>query len=572
MINPLNANDRAQLRRAVRHWRVLSREARNERRELTTVYLDRPHINNVHFDQHRKAMVNLVQLSVAAQVVALAWRGPTYSVTGRRFGQAGLQFGRRVQAFLNSYTKLIGLPSTAKQIAVDISFGWAVTKTGFGPAPKGVYGIPLAPRSWRVDPLQFVFDGTAPSFEQAMYLGDIYLMPLDEARRSPYFDPVLAAQLQPWAGYQSHEPLDYDYRQAFAQDLTRLVDIYLPAEGVVCTWPALSDEFPNMADRPLSIRETPFNPYDVLSTLDSPTTLIEVAQLSAVKELNYLANDMAEKLARQARQGKRNVVYELGSVHDADTLGTAVEGQPIGLTDLSKMNIFEYPGPNAATAGVMDKATAMYKEQAGNLDVALGLAQTADTARQAQLQAERVGAREAVTVQKFEDLMSRIGEKLASLAFSQEALELEIREPVPGLPQYTIDFSWGPQFPRVGTINDYNFDVVAYSMAYRSPEQRLAQLERATARFAQIMGLASQGAPINIGAVLDTFAKYEDLPELLEWWNGAEPEVGRAAQGGINEGSDIRYQGGMSPGSGQIPPIDFGEPSGGMLLPMGVAA
>lgn len=569
MINPLNANHREKLRKAMAHWREEGQSSRLERLELQDIYLNKPTLSeNSNVEITRKSTLNLLQLAVVAQVVALAWRGPKYNVVARRFGDRGIQTAAMLKAFLNAYTTFTGLHTTLRKVALDAAFGWGVTKSGIGPAPAGIEGLELAPRTWRVDPLLFLADGTASDFDDALYLGDIYLMPLEKARESRHFNEG-RSRLQPWNGNQIDPGAEEFQVDAFATEVTRLVDVYLPSINKICTWPTTSDTFGEIGDMPpLSMRDTTFNPYDVLSLVDSPNTLQEVGQTSYIQELHLLANDMATSMANQAREAKRLLLFEKGSEDDADAITQAHDGEALGLDDMTKFQVFQFPGVDPTVVNVLNITRALFKETAGNLDVALGLQQTADTARQAQLQAERVGAREAVTQQKFEDLAASVGKKLASMAFAIDLLQLELTEVVPGISQYTLNNAWS-DFPAVGGVNDYSFDVVAHSMKYRDPEQRVGELQLASQEVFQAMALQAQGAPIDIFEVIRTISEYRDLPELLAWWNGAEPEPGhpRPPSGPTtpNAGSDVRYQGGQFNQAGGVDTANAPVPTGGII-------
>lgn len=573
MIDPRDRRDRQFLLRSVRLWRERTRPVRRERRKLVASYINRPVLSDFYGASYRDgryalnsrpAMLNMMQLAVLAHVIQLAWRGPKYSVVARRFGEEGTIAAARIQSLLNAYVPLSGLGSIFRRVALDSAFGWGVTKVGVGPAPKGIYGSEFAPRCWRVDPMQFLADGTSPSFDEAMYLGDLYLMPLDEARGSQFFDPAIASRLAPWTGNTRSEG-GMELTEAYAQQVTRLVDIYLPSSGLIATWPAPTDEFSAISGMPLSVRPTPFNPYDVMAVYDSPQSLHEIAPTGYVHELHKLSNDMMSKAATQARQSKRNVVFRLGSGPDAMAITNAEDGEAVGLTQLKDIDTFQYPGVDPQITNMLGLAQAEFKEQGGNIDAALGLNPTAPTARQSAQQLQQIGARQSVNRQRFEEIAGSVGEKIATLAMADPLLQLDIREPVPGLDNYYIPMDWGPQFPVTQAVNEFNFEVVPFSMAYRSPEERLAQLQQASMEFVQMMSLASQGAPIDIGAVLRTIAEYRDIPELLTWWTGGPPEFGQGETTGQRppQGSVVQYQGGFGGAFGGDPFSVAVPPPGG---------
>lgn len=340
------------------------------------------------------------------------------------------------------------------------------------------------------------------------------------------------------------------------------------------TWPCTTDAFGDISGEPLMVQEVKVNPYSVLTLLDSATTLIEFATLTAVRALGDLANDLMAKTAYQSRQAKRNPVFQLGSEEDANALINAVDSKPVGVADLTKIGMYSIPGPDPNVTNTLTLAMSLYKQMAGNVDLALGNGAVTGTARQEQILAERVGARENVNRQKFEQFVSDIGRKLVTLAFDMPMLEIDMTEPVHGVPGINVDYS-RKMVAWDGQSTDYSFEVVPYSTAYRSPEERLAQLKEASAEIIGVMQAAAAGAPLNIGFIIEQIAEYRDLPELIDWWNGQEPTVQESAAATTAvqapQGSDVNYHGvgNSGPGSGTsggLPVMGDTPPAGGMQI------
>ncbi len=356
--------------------------------------------------------------------------------------------------------------------------------------------------------------------------------------------------------------------------MTRLVDIYLPDSGLLCTWPAVMDNFGEISGEPLSVLKVPINPYSVLALMDSAGPLTEVATLNATRQLGELANDLGIKVANQARQSKRNPAYKIGAELDAAALVNAPDLKPVGVNELSDIGLYTIPGPDPNVVNIMQFALNLFKQFNGNVDLSTGSASVAGTARQEQILAERVSARENVQRQRYEQFVADIARKLATLAFHDELLQIELQEPIPGLEGLTLDYSTA-SVPRVGTVDDYLFDTVAYSTQYRSPEERIAQLQEATSEVMAILQAVAAGAPLNIGVILEQIASYRELPELLDWWNGQQPTPAETAVESIgaaapSQGSVVQYQGvGNGPAAtspGGLPVMGATPPTGGMEI------
>jgi hypothetical protein len=126
-----------------------------------------------------------------------------------------------------------------------------------------------------------------------------------------------------------------------------------------------------------------------------------------------------------------------------------------------------------------------------------------------------------------------------------------------------------------GQSTDYNYDVVPYSTAYRSPEERLQQLKEASAEIVGIMQAAASGMPLNIGLIIEQISEYRDLPELIDWWTGQEPTLQESAAATTAsqapQGSDVNYHGVGNGGggggtSGGLPVLGDTPPVGGMQV------
>jgi len=209
----------------------------------------------------------------------------------------------------------------------------------------------------------------------------------------------------------------------------------------------------------------------------------------------------------------------------------------------------------------------MFSSEAGNLEVALGASAGADTARQTEALLGQISASQSLDRRAFEEFLAQIGKKMAELAFSNDELEVKTLERVPGT-QFQFSRLWaGPtKMPRVCTIDDMSFKVTPYSTAFRTPQEKVSQLNQATQLILQLFMAKGQGAPLDLGAITQEIAEAFDLvPSLLEWWNGQDPtpqeQTNQAYQTTAQkgQGSDVRYQGSQNTAPEQAPaPQDAG--------------
>jgi hypothetical protein len=314
-----------------------------------------------------------------------------------------------------------------------------------------------------------------------------------------------------------------------------LIDVFLPTKvgGLLCTWPCETDGFEQVTENPIAVVEMEFNPYTILSLLPSPDANSELIRLESLKELHLLANDMLWKGAQQSRRSKRNPIGKMGSDEDLSTQANRRDGETIIVEDPKSVGLFSFPGADPDVINMGTLALGLFSQYGGNIDVISGSSPGASTARQTQALLQQISARTAVDREAYERFCTEVAQKLTSLAFASDVLQLEIQTPLPGT-NITIDAGWNTpdRLPRPALLSDFHFETVPYSGALRTPEQRVQQLTAASQQFAQFMGLAATGAPINLEAVMRDLGEAFDLvPNLQEWWSGETPDpVEKATQ------------------------------------------
>lgn len=544
---------RSRLGKALRRSFSDNAPIRRIRKNLKDIYRDKTNEAYEQLETNEQdlgTLLNLFQKFVRGHLLTLAFYNPKWAIDSRTIAGRGLD--KRMQTFMGRYTEILNFNKVQKQLALDSAFGWAVAKVDNGIAPKGITA-PVAPRAYRINPDMLIVDPTAADIDECSYIADIYLVPLNEAQAHPGFNPEEAAKLTEFRNTTSTGTnLDVDSTDFYAEPMTRLIDVYIPKSAKIYTWPAPNDEFQFIGSmNPLGERESPINPYALLSLTQMPGQLFEIARLRSLRGLHLVANEMTVKGIQQARGSQRNPVGPLGSEQDMSTALNAGDNNPIFLENKDTIGLYQIPGPDPSILGLGAQAAKMFSNEAGNLEVALGASTGADTARQTEALLGQISASQSLDRQAFEGFLGEIGKKLMTLAFTNEALELETKESVPGT---NIQFSrlWqGPtKMPRAAAIDSFNFAVVPYSTAFRTPQERVAQMSQASQLIMQWMTAKSQGAPIDMAAVIQTVSESFDMvPQIQEWWNGQEPspaeKTSQAYQSMAEppKGSDIRYQG-----------------------------
>lgn len=555
MFDIQNDDHRSRLARALKRCYTDSFNEREIRRNLIRIYEDADDMvfrfGLEDLTKDLGTLLNLFQKYVRGHLLSLAHFMPRWQINARNKGSRGLD--KRIQNVLDSYSAILDFHQVQQQLALDSAFGWAVAYVDNGLPPKGITA-PVAPRVYRLDPDTFICDRSAAVFKEAQYLAHFYTVPLEEAQNHAGFNPEEAAKIQEYrfSSLSSPDPDRASEEEMYAEPMARLLDVYVPKAGAIYTWDAPTDSFELVNQSPLGARLSSINPYVVLSLLNKPGQLKQISRLSSLRGLHLLANEMLDKGVQQARSSQRNPVGPLGSEQDMETALAAGDNNPIFLESKEKLGIFQIPGPDQSILSLGQIASSLFSSEAGNLEVALGSSTGADTARQTDALIGQISAAQSIDRRGFEFFLAEIGKKIATLIFENEAFEMETRQRVPGTKiEYTQH--WPPmQFmPNFASIDDFNFEVAQFSTAFRTPQERVNQLQTASQLVMTWMQAAAQGLPINIGAIIESVGTSFDLvPELEEWWSGEPPPTPQEkvdktytslAEG--PQGSDIRYLG-----------------------------
>ena len=560
-----NETHRSRLQRALRRSFSDSHESRQIRENLVKIYQDNPNRVPYYHDDRQDlgTLINLFQKYVKGHLLSLAYNSPKWAIDSRTEAASG--FDSRVEDFLTRYMEIMDFHNVQKQLALDSAFGWCVCKVDYGLPPKGITA-PVAPRCYRINPDMLIVDRAAATITESSFIGDMFLVPLNEAKEYEGFDSDMRSKLTEWRFSSGTHmlPNNLATEDAFSEPMVRLIDVYIPKSGKIYTWEAPNDEFHFVSQAPLGERETPINPYEVMYLLTVPGQVIEISRLQALRGLHLLTNEMLDKGVQQARASQRNPLAPLGSEQDMSTAMNAGDNNPIFLAEPEKLGLYSIPGPDPSILGLSSFAGQLFSTEAGNLEVALGASTGADTAKQTEALLGQISASQSIDRAAFELFLANIARKMATLAFHSELLELETRSEVPGT-DYSYSRKWAPasMMPRVAHLSEMHFSVVPYSTVYRQPEERLAQLNAASQLIMTWMTAAAQGAPINLDAVMKSVKRSFDLvPELGSWWSGEPPTPADKVQNTYTslaapaEGSEVNYNGVDGGGGNQA----FAEP------------
>lgn len=539
MIDPLNREHRGRLSSAMQYWYNAHENYRLARRETIMHHVGSTawaHTLGVNID---KGMFgNLMQLAAQGHAVQMAYGTPQFKCISQ-IPEAD-HIAPSLQALMNRYSHLIGLGDTARQLALDSFFGYAISYTDnmmLPPAAANATGVDVGPNVFRISQDNFFFDGEATSWEKCSWMAHMYNVPLEKARNFPGFDPEAASKLEEFSAGSGENEGQLHHSGSTRQNgmaMTRLVNVWLPHARVIATWSVNNFTFAGIEGAPLMVRPWEGHhtgPYEVMTLLDIPDNLIPVAPSESTKRLHVLFNELGDITSEQARKAKVNPIYERGFERDMERLTDADDRASVPVTDIRKIGTWERPGPSQTQTAYMNASLQLFKEMSGNLDDTLGLAPTAGTNGQSQLIRQATSARAAEKRRRMDRMMENIAKKLAHLLLNDQTIRMPLREKL-GTTELWVDYSWERPdlLPRKTNADDFSLTLVPYTLEYRAPALRVELLAKASERILRVMQQAQQGAPVDVEAYVEIEADYNDLPELRRIYSGMLPEFQKRTQ------------------------------------------
>lgn len=485
---------------------------------------------------------NLLQLAGIGHQIALAYGEPQWMATPRTPEHTAI--AERMQPAINRMATLLNLGETYRNVAADSFFGYGVFKVGIGYLPLSAQqatGLQVGPCVWRVSQKDFIYDITAKNWESCQYQGDLYTMGVEDAvALYPEHADRLRSMVDHQYSLQAPTVTAREVRDYAPQEEVQLLDVYFPAAKLVCTWPVRSNSFMDIAEEPIAVREWTGHwsgLYEVLNHLYCPDEIVPVSQAESVKALHILFNDLLELTSNQAREAKYNPTYRAGSDQDMKRLWEADDRAPVSVTNPDNFGNFEIPGPTQSQTAYMMAMQQLFKQMNFNLDQRLGLAQTAETATQAQIQ--NAAGDQIISEMKRKALRSLqlVGYKLAHLILNDKSLSLPATRPVRPGSEIDVDVSWVPLPPGSARVDDFDIAVDPFSTSFRTPQQRLATINQLMPVLLQVAQMQMQGMPVSFPNTLSIFAKYSGEDELRSIFEPADPEYAAAAQNSRQEGT-----------------------------------
>jgi len=526
-------------------------------------------------EERRQVLVNILALTARTYMMSLAANRPNVMVTANDLQLK--PFARKFQVGVNNMLEEMKFERTMRQIVLDAFFSIGLAKVYRAeskpveipnpqmPMEPGPYATEqdwadyrqiqqlMSSTTW-VDPGKpfverislddYIYDTQARSFERARFHAHEYRVPLSAVKKDSRFNKKIVKKLSSgskWNGlsFGTHEEqvkdligdnhMDHDE----VEPMVTLIDLYLPMEqkwAVLAADDSLAPLFVDDWDGPEN------GPFHHLRFDEVPDNAMPLAPAQNLRLLHQLINSLMRKQARQANRQKDITTYQ-GDDKDARQVQRANDGDTVRVNNPDSINVLKYGGVDQMNLAFYQVVDGIYNRMAGNLDAMAGLGPQSKTATQDQMINDAVSESEARMQYAVVEFVAGVSSDIGQMMWGDEVLQVSGTYKDPGL-MFPVNANWTPEM-REGDFLQYKFDVEPYSMAYKSPTQRLGQIGQAIQMLAPAIQTGS--VMLNGAALADTAAELLNEPRIREIIQTAPPpdpmmQQGQGGGGGVDSG------------------------------------
>ena len=532
-MNPNNDKDRARLMKAIELSTRALRPFRRKREKLVRDYV------GSHYGDggpNREVIMNLMYQTAETYAQSLAANRPRTLVTAHK--PELTWFAHHFQLALNSLIKEIHLEEVLRQSVLDAFFAVGIVKVYNADAGlvelegEDEWVDPGKPFAENISLDDFVYDVQATSGRKIKFALNKYRMSYDKMREDIAFDSKITKELQPtskfsdWDGEDTNTGVKNMLRPEGDPDeyepMIDLMDVWLPKENKIVTWPVHNGE------KPLRVMEwqgPERGPFHLLSFGDVPDHIMGISPAMNLKPLSDLINGLLRKQRRQAQRQKDIPFYQAGHHDDAKRIEQASDGEWTRVDNPDAVNVMKMGGVDQRNQAFGMAMTDVYDRMAGNLQAMAGLGPQADTLGQDKLIHGAVSKREANMQYRVVKFTSDVCRDLGWLLWIDQIKEIPVEFEAEG---GTVRRTWDGEM-REGDFLDYNFDIEPYSMRYKSPSERLNGLTTFVTQIALPMQqqMMQAGGSLDFQELVELYSDLMDLPRLRSIIKFEEPKQDR---------------------------------------------
>jgi hypothetical protein len=530
---------------------------RRERREAVRDYV------GSHYSDEGSGVevpVNLLDLYVTIVGRTLIAKEPRYKFS--TFSRENRPAVKAMESWANRQVVKMGLADTLRRAALDALFSVGIVKVCLAPpsaAHASGYSVAAGtPYVDLVDLDDFVFDVKARCFAEASYAGHRLRVPIETVRDDRRYNKNRKAltpqedRLYDEAGNERTDRMTAGYGSyGDGADYLQYVDlweIYLPHRKSVVTLRSGEDGRPDPGFGVLLEEEwvgPDCGPYHYLGLKAVPGNAMPKGPVGDLLDLHRFVNKLYRKLFRQADRQKTLTGVSGNSDEDAKRITESPDGTAVRVDRPEGVKEVNFGGPNPTVFAVAQQFAQVFSYQAGNLDSMGGLSAQAKTATQDQMLASNASKTVGDMQETMVTFVAGVGESLGWFWWHDPFKVQKTTYSPDGSPDIAIVREVYPDNPRVhgnvpgllvrkGRWDEVDVRVDPYSIAHKTPEQRLATLMQVVQQviLPAMPILQQQGIAFDANAFLAAVSELGDMPDLMDIVSIVEPPKQDSSTGG----------------------------------------
>lgn len=420
-------------------------------------------------------------------------------------------------------------------------FGAGVVKTGIMKEWEvDIYGNHLdvgQPYAVVVDDEDYIGDVAANTREDFEMEGNYYVMPTFMAKE--FFGPRHADSIAPSYKLHGDSSITEIVKQAVRgtdyhtlRSWTRLMDVYLPDEGVIVT--LLADGSYNKILRTVSYDGPESGPYDFLGYKYAAKQSMPLPPAWGWIDMDKAMNVLINKMRTQAEREKSILAYQAEAAEDAESMQTTHDGGSCKVDDIGAVKTFQMGGTNPENYQWVSYIEGQFSIQGGNLYQLGGRGSQADTLGQEQMMMTNASRIVDDMEGQVYDFTRSIFRKLAWYIWNDPMIQIPTIKRIEGAGSIEVMYD---KYAQEGDFYDFNFKIRPYSMQRFNPSAQGQKLMSFLSGWVlPVMGIAAQqGVQLNIDAATTKIAEYLQL-DIDDIWNTAVPKGGDLGMGPYNPG------------------------------------
>ena len=448
-------------------------------------------------------------------------------------------FAHTFQAATNNLIKEIHLEKTLKNAVLEAFFSLGVVKVYT--ADAGLVKLegcdewldPGKPFAESISFDDFIYDTSAPCWNKKRFVANKYRISVEKLKEESSFNrKAVRAILDSYDTRSMHDedgegPMRNLNRNTNSDEFAptvQLMDIYIPSENKVITMCHGKNTDPLRVVDWAGPENGPFHILNLAA--DVPDQILGVSPAMNLKPLFDIVNGLLRKQKRQAQRQKDIPFYQAGAHDDARRMQRADDGEWTQVNNPESVNVMKMGGVDQGNMSFTYAMQDLFDRMAGNLQAMAGLGPSSDTATQDKLIHGAVSKREANMQYRVVEFTERICSDLGWLLWNDPFQEISEERDVNG---YKFDITWTPEL-REGDFLQYNFAIEPFSMAYKSPSERIQNI---TGFMQQIVlpmmpQISENGGMVDLQELIELYSELMDVPRLKNIVKFEEPKQDRA--------------------------------------------